>query len=121
MLYLSRRKANYAPQDWRRFKFADGILVPEVHTQAVRYGGEYAKDGVLRAVTKLKGLEIFGNASTRSPEFLPKLAADYKLLDGLSKRQFADAMRELVVEKRLKSERVGQYPNRSPKFGLVPT
>jgi hypothetical protein len=92
-----------------------------VHTPAVRYGGEYAKDVVLRAVAKLAGLGIHGNASTRSPEFLPKLAADYKLLDGLSKRQFADAMRELIVEKRLKPERVGQYPNRSPKLGLVAT
>jgi len=62
---------------------------------------------------------IRGNSSTRSPEFLPKQAAEYNLLDGLSRKQFIRAMREAIKSGRLKNEVVGQYANRTDKLGLV--
>jgi len=119
VLYLCRRKANYAPQDWRRFRFVEGVLVPETPTEAVRFGGQFAQDAVLRAVRKLHSMGIRGNSSTRSPEFLPKQAAEYNLLDGLSRKQFIRAMREAIKSGRLKNEVVGQYANRTDKLGLV--
>lgn len=87
---------------------------PEQHQPS----GEYAKDVVIRAVRKLMDLEIFGNHGTRSPEYLPKLARQYDLLDRLSEGAFAAAMRKLIADKRLVTAQVGRYSNRNPKMGL---
>ena len=88
--YLSRRKSNYSPNDWRRLDYQDGVLVPEI-AQAVAVGsigGEFAKDIVRRAVRKLQDMGFHGNAGTRSPEYLPKLSNQYGLLDRLSEKRF---------------------------------
>ncbi|MEP7314191.1 MAG: AAA family ATPase [Pseudomonadota bacterium] len=120
--YLSRRKANYSAKDWRRFNYLDGVLVPVDAPRPV-FGaprGDFGKDIVLRAIRKLADLGMHGNAGTRSPDFLPKLAKDYQLLDGVSERQFGGYMRELIVERRLVSKQIGKYAtNRNPKMGLV--
>jgi long-subunit acyl-CoA synthetase (AMP-forming) len=47
------------------------------------------------------------------------LAAQYQLLDGLTKQQFARAMHELMLDKRIVSDKVGQYSNRNPRYVLV--
>jgi hypothetical protein len=117
--YLCRRKSNYSEKDWCRLEYRDGVLIPDSRPQAVRYGREYAQDAVLRAVRKLLEMSIHGNAGTRSPDYLPRLAKQYSLLDGLSEKQFGAAMRELMVAQRLKLAPMGQYPNRSPKMGLT--
>jgi hypothetical protein len=117
--YLARRKANYADQDWRRLRYTGGVFVPEQQQPGRHIGAEYAQDVVLRAVRKLADLGMHGNASTRSADYLPKLAKGYKLLDDLSEKRFAEAMRDLIKAGRLISAVVGKYPNRNPKHGLV--
>jgi len=119
--YLARRKANYAETDYRKLNYADGVLVPETTPRQTFTGnrGEFAQDVVLRTTRKLAELGMHGNASTRSPDYLPKLAKQYRQLDGLTEREFTAAMRELIVLGRLASQPVGRYPNRSPRNGLV--
>jgi hypothetical protein len=82
-------------------------------------GGEFARDIVRRAVRKLDSMGFHGNASTRSPEYLPKLAKQYGLLDRLAEKRFGAFMREMLKEGELVSQTVGQYSNRTPKTGLV--
>lgn len=119
--YLCRRKANYSTKDWRRIKYTNGVMVPEVvdHKPMAAIGGDYAKDTVLAAVRKLASMNEYGNASTASPGYLPKLAKTYDLLDQLNSRQFIAAMVELRKAGRLTLAKVGQYSNRSPRMGLV--
>jgi hypothetical protein len=119
--YLSRRKSNYSPNDWRRLDYRGGALVPESaqFMPVGAIGGEFARDIVRRAVRKLDSMGFHGNASTRSPEYLPKLAKQYGLLDRLAEKRFGAFMREMLKEGELVSQTVGQYSNRTPKTGLV--
>jgi RecA-family ATPase len=120
--YLCRRKANYSSQDWRRLHFRDGVVVPEIPAEpsgAARPGPDYARDVVARAVRKLAEMGEQGSASSASPKFLPKLARDYKLLENISEKQFAGAMREMRSGGQLHLRVVGQYSNRTPRHGLV--
>lgn len=120
--FLSRRKANYSALDFRKLIYCNGMLVPEnaggKSVMSAR-GGEFAKDIVIRTIRKLKDIGVYGMLGARSPDYLPKLAAQYQLLDGLTKQQFARAMHELMLDKRIISDKVGQYSNRNPRYVLV--
>jgi archaellum biogenesis ATPase FlaH len=118
--YLSRRKANYSELDMRKFNLHDGVLIPEA-PQKRQSGahGDYCCEIVLRAVRKLSDKGIYGTSSTASPSYLPKLAKQYQLLENASESSFARAMREMVMNGALVNEKVGAYPNRTPKMGLV--
>jgi hypothetical protein len=81
--------------------------------------GEYVKDIVRRAIRDLATRGIFGSLSTASPNYLPKLAKQYQLLDRSSGKQFVSVMREMIMNGEIASEKVGSYENRNPKLGLV--
>jgi AAA domain len=122
--YLSRRKANYSPLDIRRFTLAEGgVLIPDAAEPPARaagiVSGEFAKDIVRRAITKLAEQKVYGSLSTASPEFLPKLAKQFNLLDRLTPGQFANLMRLMLLGGEITRVQVGKYSNRSPKMGLV--
>jgi DNA repair protein RadA/Sms len=120
--YLSRRKANYSALDMRRFSLADGVLIPdafEPKRAGANVSGEFAKDIVRRAITKLAGQGVHGSLSTASPAFLPKLAKQYDLLDRLSPKQFATTMRLMLLGAEITQAEVGKYANRTSKLGLV--
>jgi hypothetical protein len=121
--YLARRKMNYTDRDWRMLTYTDGVLVPATDAQQrplSRPSGEFADDIVIRAVgilaTKFKQ---HGTASTASPYYLPRLAKQNELLDGLSVKEFARHMRDLIKAGRLATQIVGKYVNRTDKHGLV--
>jgi RecA-family ATPase len=116
--YLSRRKANYSELEMRKFNLRDGVLVPEA-VQRTAYRPALAQDAVLRAVQRLAEKQIFGTSSTASPNYLPKLAKQYALLDSVTEASFAAAMRQLVMSGELVSAPVGAYPNRTHKMGLT--
>jgi RecA-family ATPase len=120
--YLSRRKANYSDKDVRRFSLVDGVLIPE-EVQTERRGrpsGDFAKDIVRRAVRTLAAKDMFGTNSTASPNYLPKLARQYKLLETLAERAFAGVMRDMLMADELTIKVVGKYEgNRSARKGIV--
>jgi RecA-family ATPase len=121
--YLSRRKANYSTRDWRKITYKNGVMVPEdpadsaAGTTHPKHGTEFTQDTVRRAIRQLSGLGKFGNASTASPDYLPKLADQYKLLDGVSRTAFASTMRQMELAGTIKLVVVGKYQNRTPKMG----
>lgn len=120
--YLSRRKANYSPLDLRRFTLADGVLIPdkpEPARTAIGVSGDFAKDIVRRAITKLAERQIYGSSGTASSTYLPKMAKQYNLLDRLTVPQFTKFMREMIMSGEIKSAEVGKYSNRTAKMGLV--
>jgi RecA-family ATPase len=121
--YLCRRKANYSPRDWRRLTFRDGVLVPDATPETNRRNGgvsiEYSRDVVGRAVRKLADMSQWGVAGKNSPNFLPKLARTYKLLENITERDFTQAMRAMEKEGALVKAKVGQYGNRNKREGLV--
>ncbi len=119
--YLSRRKSNYSANDWRRLDLVDGVLVAEKQhfIAAADVSGEFARDIIRRAVRQLAAMGLFGNASTRSAEYLPKLANQYSMLDRLSQKRFGAIMRDLIKDGELIIGTVGRYANRSPKPGLM--
>ena len=120
--YLARRKANYSALDIRRFTLAEGgVLIPDAleAAHATQPRGELLRDTVRRAVRKLAERDLHGTASTASPNYLPRLATQYKLLETSTAKAFASAMREMVMAGELVSREVGRTADRHPKFGLV--
>lgn len=117
--YLCRRKANYATRDYRKIRYLDGVMIPDDPPRpASTHPTAFARDVVVRAITHLERLGKWGNASSASPEYLPKLAANYNLTEDVGSKQFASAMRELELSGAIKSEVIGQYSNRTPKKGF---
>jgi AAA domain/DnaB-like helicase N terminal domain len=121
--YLCRRKANYSSKDWRRLHYRDGVIIPEAPPEtapgSMRPSAQYAQDVVAQAVRKLAQMGEHGVASSSSPKYLPRLASDYKLLDRLTKKDFAAAMRAMQTDQALVMTVVGKYSNRNPRHGLV--
>jgi hypothetical protein len=119
--YLCRRKANYSALDLRRFTLSNGVLAPD-HIEKARMlqpVGEFTKDVVRRAVRKLAASDLYGTASTASPNYLPKLAKQYGLLETVTEKSFASAMRQMVLARELVNREVGRTADRHPKSGLV--
>jgi RecA-family ATPase len=117
--YLSRRKANYTTKDYRVIRYANGVMAPdEAMRPATSRPTEFAKDIVVRAVVALERMGKYGVAATNSADYLPKLANNYGLTEGVGHKQFITAMRELELAGVLTMEVVGAYQNRSPKKGF---
>ena len=119
---LARRKANYAAKDLRRFRYEHGVLLPESvpeaggmlgHLRAVR-----VERTLLAAARRLTGMGVRLTDGTTSPQYLPRLVLDYKLAEGATKRELADALRTAVLDGRVRRVEVGKYANRAPMFGL---
>lgn len=119
--YLSRRKANYSELDMRKFILRDGSLMPEDvrRRTGIRSPNDFSKDTVLRAVQKLAERDMHGTSSSASPQYLPRLAKQYGLLEDVTESAFAGAMRKLVMDGGLVSTKVGSYSNRTPRMGLT--
>ena len=119
--YLARRKSNYSALDLRRLTFQDGVLIP-APVEPGRTGrpmGEAAQDVVRRAVRALAERGIYGSHGQRSSHYLPRLVRQYGLLDGLTEREFAAAMRAMILAGELVTREVGKYVNRTPRMGLA--
>lgn len=118
--YISKRKANYSNNDVRRMTLIAGVLVPDdVPRETSRGPGNgMVKDSILRAIRALADRDIYGNESTASPNYLPKLMREYKLLDGASAGQVAAVIREMILAGELVRKEIGKNVNRTPRFGL---
>jgi hypothetical protein len=122
--FLARRKANYSARDWRRFTFANGVLVPDEVEAA---GGmvahlrtQRAEQVVLDGARRLRAMGVRVTDGATSPQYLPRVLLDYKLADGCTKRELSNATRAAMLDGKLVRAKVGQYAgNRSPMFGLV--
>ena len=121
---LAKKKTTSTRLDYVQLRFSEGILVPEQIEQG--------EPGIMDSIRKAQSLRIIINAAAKlagmgmrmtdgntSAQFLPKLALDYKLGEGRTKRELADAMRAAIMGGKLTKGVVGKYPNRSPMEGLL--
>lgn len=123
--YLSRRKANYSPKDWRRMTYADGALTPDAQETDSQGGvvahirARNAEQAILQGLQKLSSLGVHATDGTRSPNFLPKLLKEYNLHNNLQSNELSSAMRSMMLEGKIKRDIVGKTQNRNPITGLV--
>lgn len=120
--YIARRKSNYSANDIRRMVLVNGVLVPDKIPErgVIRtVGSSMVKDTIRRAIRTLAERGIFGNESTASPYYLPKLTRDYKLMDRASHGQIIMVVREMILAGELVRGEVGKNPNRTPRMGLM--
>jgi RecA-family ATPase len=122
VVYLARRKANYTDKDWRRFRFRDGLFVPD-EAQVRQFGNGYreeaATEAVLSAFTKLLATGIKPTDSKNATDYLPKQIVAKGFGQGHNRRELESAMHRLMAQGRLSRQEIGKYGNRTPKYGLV--
>lgn len=123
VVYLARRKANYAAKDWMKLKFESGVLVPQSGENGAPadhlFRDGVADDLILGAIVKLKGVGVHPTDGVTSSDYLPKQIISKGLACGHSKRDLAAAMNRLMGGGRLRRDVVGKYSNRSARYGLV--
>lgn len=119
--YLARRKANYSPRDWRRMTYAEGALTVEEQAGGMveKIKAGRAERAILAALQKLATMGLHGTHGKRSANFLPKMMAEYHLDEGIASRELTAAMRALMVDGRIKTEKIGTSQNRHPIIGLI--
>jgi len=122
--YLAKRKTNYSARELRTFSYENGVLIPEQAASSIGLIGaltDHRDERILiAAFRKLSG--EMGQQPTdgeSSPNYLPKLVLQFGLGQGLTKRDLAKAMRGLMVAGDFQRKAIGQYANRTPRFGLV--
>ena len=81
---------------------------------------KHADGVVLRAIAHFKGMGKVTTDGSTSPDYLPKIIMDFKLHEGLSKKEITSAMRGLMVAGRLQKGIVGTYASsRHDRLGLI--
>jgi len=120
LIYLAKRKANYSGADVAKLTFRNGLFVP-VGDAVTAYdpGAETAEAVVMSGFEKALAAGVMPTDGRTSPNYLPEVIKRLGLSQTFSKRELAAAMGRLMGQGRLKRQQVGQYPNRSPKMGLV--
>ena len=76
---------------------------------------------ILATAERLTEMGIRMTEGTGSPQYLPKLATQYKLNEGCSKPELAEAMRQAMLDRQITKGIVGKYQNRAPMEGLQVT
>jgi RecA-family ATPase len=122
VVYLAKRKANYTEKDYRRLIYRGGLLIPE-SAAGPRFDAAAHNDlterVVLKGLAKLKEAGIQPTDGRTSGDYLPKQIVLKGYAEGRSSKELAAAMNRLMGAGKLKRAVVGQYANRSPRFGLA--
>lgn len=125
--YLAKRKQNYTARDYRRFTYANGVLVPDAPeiagppgiVEAIRRRN--AERAVLDAVGWLRERNLSATHSHNSPaRYLPKLMAENRIEGGFTRAELAAALTRLIGDKRLLVDQpLGKNEHRKPVLGLA--
>lgn len=125
VMFLARRKANYSNKDWRKLKRGDGgLLIPEVQEGGTTrfdqgHRNQAAERVVLSAISRLKEIGIAVTDGTTSPDYLPAQIVAKGFAENHSRKELAGAMNRLMGQGKLLRGVIGQYANRSPRYGLT--
>lgn len=121
--YLCKRKTNYSAKDYRKFTYANGVLIPEdieaLPQIDITMRAKHADGVVMRGLEQLTKMGKHPTDGSSSPEYLPKLIMEFKLAESMQKKELTNAMRGLMVLGKLKRQVIGTYANRAQRFGLV--
>ena len=120
---LAKRKTNYTKLDYIEFRFDEGALIASMPESTepglmANLHKQKATRVVLSAIRRLKEMGIRMTEGNASPQYLPKLAIQYKLNEGCTKAELDAAMRTAMLDKKIIKGIVGIYSNRSPMEGL---
>ena len=103
--------------------YADGALTPDEPAESGGIIGTLNKERVRRIIrsglSKLSAMGLYPSGGQKSPNFLPKLLAEYKLDEGVISRDLASSMRDLMTEGVLRMETVGKTKSRNAIRVLV--
>jgi RecA-family ATPase len=125
VVYLARRKANYAAKDWRRLRFHNGVLVPDEPEapEGRRFDQSFRNEAtdrvLLDALPRLQAVGVMPSDAKNSADYLPAQIIAKGYAQGQSKKDLATSMHRLMGAGRLHRDVVGKYSNRAPKYGLV--
>lgn len=120
--YLCKRKANYTALDYLQLAYGDGTFSvhrtngadgPVMHGLRQQQAARVVKDGL----AKLTAMGLSAG-STKGANYLPTLIIEYKLHEDLTRGELARSMQAMMVSGALVRAIVGQYSNRTPKYGL---
>jgi hypothetical protein len=128
--FLARRKANYAAKDFRELKYQGGLFVPTSPSVVVTTDGVQVIDGakareehvdelVMEGMRRLIAQGIQPSDKPQSPDYLPRQMVNQKLNINYRERDLKAAMHRLIGAGWLRRDKVGNYRNRDPRYGLV--
>lgn len=119
--YVAKRKANYTAKDYAKLIYANGVMVPESTRPAMghSYHVDACDTAVLRAFDILRQRGIHPGDSPSAQDYLPRKILELQLCPSFTKREITDAMHRAISAGLLTRGVVGQYSNRSPRYGLV--
>ena len=119
---LAKRKTNYSQKDLRLVRWADGCMQPRAAVMGERRtqrSAAFLADEAVRVWRRLKAMGLDTGAS-QSVNYLPKVAARNRMLEGgITEKDLRVGLSEAMKLGRLRVGVIGQYPNRSPKNGLM--
>jgi hypothetical protein len=126
--FLCKRKANYSQLDYRQLTFQDGAYQcntpPSGYTFREKYGSSARKDSadalVLAAVDQFFRANVRTTEGANSPDYIVKKMQEIRICQDYSQKELNEALTRLRLSGRVVTAPVGQYGNRSQKFGLAP-
>lgn len=120
---LAKRKNNYTRRDYVQFRFGDGVLIPEQLEESApglmqNIRRRRTAAVVIEAIAKLADAKVYGNNNS-GRYYLPKLILENKLSEGRSKAELGEAMRALIMEKKIEMSEIGRSAQRKIISGLI--
>lgn len=125
--YICKRKTNYAPEDYRKLTYDNGLFVPEVKGPGDGFADRWshgdrakgAEDCVLNAIETFVAQGIRVTDGKTSPDYLPKKMREGKLAGSFAPKELSSALAQLRLSGKVTEGPVGKYGNRTSKIGLV--
>ena len=120
--YLCKRKANYSTRDFVKFRYSDGLFIPDFVPERNFVTSEARKVAQSITLKACKWLIDHGynpTDSPNSPEYLVKLALRHNLSQNLQKKRLQSAMDDLIQDGRLMRDFVSAYKSGNKRMGLV--
>lgn len=121
--FLAKRKTNYSQRDYVRFSYVDGAFSADQAAPrdalASRLDETRAEELLVAGFRSLQAMGISPTDGKSSPDFLPRQIVAKGLAHGYDAREMTRALDRLMGRGEFVRGKVGQYPNRNPKLGLI--
>jgi hypothetical protein len=122
VIYLSRRKANYAANGYVRLTYDQGVPMPEDRpgdpaARAERLARQ--EQLVIEGFRRMTSLGLPASDAVSSPNYLPKKLIEMRLHDGAGRRELGAALARVLANGRLERRVLGKHHNGSVRAVLA--
>ncbi len=122
VIYLSRRKANYAANGYVKLTYDQGVPMPEDRpcdpaARAERLARQ--EQVVIQGFRRINALGLPASEAISSPNYLPKKLIEMQLHDGAGRRELGAALARVIADGRLERRVVGKHHNGSVRAVLT--